>query len=188
MALTRTSTSPAVTVAEAKAHLRIDGTSENELLQGYILAATEFVESHCFITLVESEYVLSLDSFPAARQIKIPRPPLLEVAAVKYFDTAGTLQTLDPSTYTVDAASQPGRVVLNPSCSWPSTSSVVNAVRVEFTAGPEAAPQLLKQCVLLMVGQFYERREGTISGTIIAEVPLAVQSIINLCAFPEVAG
>ena len=36
-----------------------------------------------------------------------------------------------------------------------------------------------KQAMLLMVGQLYENREATISGTIIAEVPLAYQHLIE---------
>lgn len=188
MGLTQLTTSPAVSLAEAKAHLRVVGTQDDAAITGYALAATQFIEGETRTTLAGADFVLTLPAFPAGREIPIPRPPLRAVTAVKYTDAAGTLQTLAPSSYVVDADAKPGRVVLAAGASWPATAERPNAVRIEFAAGyasADAIPQLLKQAVLLMLGHYYENREAAIDRRV-DTVPLAVQSIVNLTAYPEV--
>lgn len=185
-----TSTLP-VTLDEAKAHLRIDGTNDDATLTAYLWAALEYVERETRQQLCSREYLFTLDAFPADRFITLPKPPLMSVASVVYVDATGNAQTLSPSAYTVDTTAKPGRLVLNPGLPWPTTPpQQANAVRITFTAGygaADAVPFLLRQCIKFMVGHFYENREGAID-RIINTVPLAVESIINGAMFPEAVG
>jgi hypothetical protein len=43
---------------------------------------------------------------------------------------------------------------------------------------PDGTPADLDQAVLMLAAHWYENREGTITGTIIAEVPMGVAEII----------
>src|SRR5689334_5708940 len=151
MALVQLTTSPAVSLDEAKAHLRIVGTGDDATLTGFILAATQYVEAETRVAIASGDYVLTLAGFPAG-QIAIPRPPLVAVAAIRYVDADGTPRTLAPSAYYVDTDARPGRIAPAVGAAWPATSPRSNAVRVEFVAGydPADVPQLLKQAVLLM--------------------------------------
>jgi hypothetical protein len=95
-------------------------------------------------------------------KIELPFPPLQSVDYIKYYDVTGTLQTLDPSLYTVDPASEPGVITPAPDQFWPNTQNVMNAVRIGFTAGygdPTTVPAGLKHWLLLRVGSLYENRE-----------------------------
>src|SRR5688572_769919 len=83
-----TSTSP-VTLAEAKAHLRIDGADEDAVLNGILDAATEWVEDQTRQQLRPATLEYVLDQFPAGREIRLPKPPLRSVDAIRYFDPAG---------------------------------------------------------------------------------------------------
>ncbi|MEM6560035.1 MAG: head-tail connector protein [Planctomycetota bacterium] len=188
MGLIRTSQPDAiVTVTDVKDHLRIDGTEDDRTLPTFIAAATEYVEGETGQALAEADYTLTLDSFPIERSIPLPRPPLKRVNAVTYTDTDGQTQTLPAAAYTVDDANRPGRLVLKPGHAWPTTTGEANSVRVDFTAGPETLPFLLRQAVLLMTGHFFEFREAA-GDRRVTTVPLAVESICDQHRFTEVQG
>lgn len=82
------------------------------------------------------------------------------VAWVKYIDASGVEQTLDPSVYSVDAASAPGSVRLAHGKSWPDVRQQWDAVRVQFTVGWDDydVPEPIRQAVLILAAHMYERR------------------------------
>jgi uncharacterized phiE125 gp8 family phage protein len=102
------------------------------------------------------------------------------VTSIKYIDTAGTEQTLAASEYTVDGASEPGRIVPAYNVSWPSTRGHINDVTVRFVAGytGSAMPQSIHSAMLLIVGELFERREHGIVGSTITSVPFSAQHLL----------
>jgi hypothetical protein len=61
-------------------------------------------------------------------------------------------------------------------------------VQVTFTAGYGSnVPMILKQCILLLAGSWFENRENDITLRI-NPIPLGVQSIINQNCYPEAVG
>lgn len=60
MAFDVTTALPATTLAEAKAHLRLDYTAEDALIEAYILAATQRAEQICEREIVKREDPLAL--------------------------------------------------------------------------------------------------------------------------------
>ncbi len=183
MALTVT-TPPAtepVTTAEAKSHCRVDIATDDTLIDGLIEAAREYAEVITRRAFITQTLLLTLDSFPT--EILLPRPPAITIGAtdLKYTDIDGAEQSLAAANYTIDNKTEPARVVLSATGSWPSTQSVVNAVRITYTAGYGAAaavPQAIKQAILLLVGHWYENRESTVSGTIIKSIPDGVDALL----------
>jgi uncharacterized phiE125 gp8 family phage protein len=86
-----------VTLAEAKAHLRLDTESDDGYVPALITAARERVELFLRRALITQVFECTVDDFPAHdRAIDLPRPPLQSVEWIKYPDTAAVLQTLDP--------------------------------------------------------------------------------------------
>ena len=148
-----------VALAEAKLHLRVDGTDEDALIQGLISAARETCEDRTEGTVPVTGWRLTLDTFPDA--IKLPRPPIVSVESVKYIDTAGVQQTLSPLDYVVDTASSPGYIVPAFGKAWPETRGQINAVEVEYTAGSATPPAAIKAWLLLAVGDMYAHREAS---------------------------
>lgn len=96
-------------------------------------------------------------------EIYVPRPPLVTIDSIMYYDDNGTLQTLDMSAYIVDANTEPARIVPAVGASWPSTQNRVNAVQVTFTCGYGAAgsavPAGIRIWLLMMTGTLFENRE-----------------------------
>lgn len=176
-----------LSTAEAKLHLRIDEdqTSEDALVADLVRAASEYCEGLQRRAYVTQTWKFTLDAFPwnsDGGAILVPKPPLQSVTSIKYVDSTGALVTLDSSEYTVDAVSQPGRIVPAYGKSWPTTRSVPNAVEVEFVCGyglGAVVPFAEKQAMKLLTGHWYLHREAAMGGDVPAEIALAVTSLLS---------
>ncbi len=126
-----------VTLAEAKLHLKVDGTDEDSLIQTYIQTAREHIEDTCHRALVTQtlEYVIS--RWPENDLLELPRPPLQSVTSIKYKDTTGLVETTWSSgEYVVNADETPGMVVPAYGKSWPTAALYPRAgIRVRYQAG-----------------------------------------------------
>jgi uncharacterized phiE125 gp8 family phage protein len=169
-----------ITLAEAKAHLRVVSADEDALISSLVLAARERAEIYTERALLQQTWEVSLDVFPTG-DIRLPLLPLLSVVSVKYYDTDGVEQTLDVSEYYEDAKSKPARIV--PVSNWPATKDRPNAVTITIEAGygetADKVPQVIKQALLLMVGDMYENREETVVGTIVSTLPLTADRLLR---------
>lgn len=194
-----------VSAAELKLHLRLDTDDDNQYLDGLIIAARSYAESHLRRAIIKQTWTLYLDGFPPyvtiggqpfvesvsglkfARSeygydaIYIPNPILIAINSIKYTDPNGTVQTLANTEYTVDVASVPGRVVPVYGKAWPPFRYVPNAVAIEFDAGWADAlsvPEQVKQAVKMLAAHWYENREPVTIGTNSFPLPLAVDSLL----------
>ena len=151
-------TSP-VTLAEAKAHLRVESNDEDSEIQAFLDAAIKLIEDAYWLQLITATWELKCDDFPDV--IFTPRGPL-QSATIQYVDGSGATQTLSPSAYTVDSSSFPGRILPAYGYCWPSTRCHINAVTVAMVNGfgdsADDIPQPIKNAVLILTGILYENR------------------------------
>lgn len=168
-------TTEPVTVAEAAEYCSASATDWEDLLTALIQAGRESAELILQRSLMTQTWELYLDAFPPG-SIVLPRPPVVSLTHVKYYDIGGTLQTLSGTYYTLDTISEPGRVRLNTSYSWPSTQAIENAVVVRYVAGYASAalvPESIKTWIKLRVKSLFDNRDAVISGTIVNELPFS---------------
>lgn len=119
--ITRTIARQPLTLAQGKLRAGldwVDGDPRDELMTGFIAAAASKVEQDTGLALFTQTRDIYLDSVQR-RTINLPAQsrPLQAVTSIKSTDTAGTVNTLDPSNYVVDFAS--GRIGLSVSGVWP---------------------------------------------------------------------
>jgi uncharacterized phiE125 gp8 family phage protein len=126
-----------VTLAEVKAQLGIttDDTASDAQLARRITEARQYCEGHMQRSLMPQTHELRMDAFPYNEQIALPRPPVTNIASVKYIDSAGTLTTVDAADYVLDTT--PLVPFVRPAYgeSWPSPRDETSAVRVQYIAG-----------------------------------------------------
>lgn len=147
-----------VTLAEAKAHLRVGLTDDDATITGLIVSAREYVETFTHRALIAQTWDDKRGGFPCAGEaIWLPKPPLLIATppVITYVDTNGVTQTWSSTLYTVDAPAGPKAraacILPNYGQSYPATRDVVNAVTIRFVAGYGAAaavPSMIKTCLM----------------------------------------
>lgn len=171
----------AVTVAEAKTHIQgLEGiTSEDTYIGTLIAAAREVAEAFMWRTIVLSTYELRLSSF--SDKIILPAPPAVAITSIKYIDTAGVEQTLDPADYKLIDFEEPGFVISTPGTNWPDTRGSKGDITITFTAGYAAAanvPAAFKQAILLMVRTWFDQRDNVTNRTV-NEMPKGSEFILR---------
>ena len=156
-------TALAVTLAEAKAHLRVTDSTEDLLISAMILAASETAEQITGRAIMPQTWELALDAFPSA--FELTRVPALSVVSLKYLNEAGVLTTLSPAAYSLNNVNDFGFAYVEPAYAtdWPTTRDTANAVTLRFTAGyvdAAAVPESIKAWLKLQVSAMFENREA----------------------------
>lgn len=174
-----------VSLAEAKAHCRVDTDTDNAYLAALIRAAREYCAAYCDETFIHTQYVMTLDSFPV--EIELPRPPM--ATASGYTDVTVTYKTENQATatlatnqYRVDRDSTPGVLRTLYNGSWPSHLLDYNSVTVTWWGGISAdgtgVEQRIKNAILWLVGYWYERRMAA-DGISMTEIPFGVKALLD---------
>lgn len=153
-----------LTVAEAKAHLRVDSAADDALIQRLIGAARRKVEAEVGRALITQTLELTLDTWPGGgAPVVIPQPPVSSVTSVKYVDPAGVLQTWSSAQYQVNLARAPAHLRPAYGYCWPTIRCQMAAIQVRYVAGYGAAsadvPEDIRAAMLMIIGHLYEHRE-----------------------------
>lgn len=152
-----------IALTEAKAHLRVDSTDDNDLITLLITVARQAAEHELQRSLITQTWEIKFDFFPLV--IDLPWGPIITIGGVSYYDLAGVEQTLASTAYTLDAVSSPARIVPAYGTIWPDTQDIINAVRVRYNAGYGTAgssvPAAIRQWMLLQIGAMYENRQAS---------------------------
>jgi len=171
-----------VSLAEAKAHLRVDETVEDALINSLILAARLHVERALDMALIEQSWSLYLDAWPEERAVSLPLGPVMTVDAVRVHNAVDEAVTLSPSAYVVDTVSRDARIVPRDGLTWPQPGRAANGVEIAFTAGFGASaanvPQILRQAILLLIAHWYQEREPIALGQSALAIPHMVSDLI----------
>lgn len=172
-----------ITLAQAKAHLRVTHDEDDDFIDGLIEAAVATIEgpSGAGIALLTQTWRQSF-ARPCAREgVTLPLGPIQEITAVAYIDEDGDLQTMTSPDWSFEPDIAPGRLYPAYGQSWPAMRLQPGALRVTFTAGygGDAAdvPADLRHALLLLVGHLYEHREATTEAKL-ADIPFGVESVL----------
>lgn len=169
-----------VTVAEAKAYSRIDISADDTVVSNMITMARRELEKIKRRTFVTTTYDYFLDCFPSSDYVPIifPRPPLVSITSIKYYDTDGVQQTWSSTLYELDKNIQPGRVKPVDGESWPTTdTNKYGLVEIRYVAGYGAAaavPQEFKHELFAIVAHWYDVRRP-VSERNMQNVPLHLE-------------
>jgi len=186
-----------LTLAQAKAHLRVVDSDDDTYITALVIAARQNAENWMGRALIDQTWDLVLDGFPTASAsvsssvvdmaIQIPKPPLIEVTQVAYDNSNGDEVLMNPNDFYADTASEPGWLVLSGLTTWPTTIDAINSVRVRFRAGylstdsppVNKVPEDILYGVKLLIGSMYEHREQVVVGSIATKLPFGVEQLLR---------
>jgi uncharacterized phiE125 gp8 family phage protein len=166
-----------VSLAEARAHLKLDATDEDALLGALVTAARTLLEAETRRAFMTQSWRLTLDEWPAGA-LALPLAPVAGVTAVKVAALSGAMIEMDPGFYEVDAKGEPPRIAAKRGQAWPMPATRLAGISVDFEAGYGTAadvPMPLRQAVLLLASHWFENREPVGDGV---ELPLTVSALV----------
>lgn len=180
----RVKTAPAiepVTLAEAKAHLVISHTDDDDYIEDTLIpAARQHIEDNWDRALITQTWVYARDHWPLGNEIRLPGGHMLSLVGVTYTDSDEVSHSF--ADILADTEFEP-RVILAYGKSWPSdTLSPLSPIKVEYTCGygdADDVPENVKHALKLIIGHWYERREAVLTGTISKEIEFAVSSLLS---------
>lgn len=169
----------AISLAEAKAHLRVTGDEEDGLIEALVRTAREHLESETGLALLSQGFRLFLDDWPKAQAVLIRRHPISSLDAVIIYDADGLRKEVDLASVRFDAARRPARLDIQ---AIRAPIRLVNGIEIEFTAGfgesGADVPDVLKRAMLLHIAAMYELRGGVSPANQPATVPPAYERLI----------
>lgn len=187
VALATAPTIEPVTLDEAKKQVEVAASigAHDVHLNRLIKTARFAVERDTGRALITQTRDLYLDQWPCGLDpIYLPGAPLIAISAITYLDTDGATQTLSSSVYRASIYREPGVVMLAHQQSWPAVRYVIDTIKVRYTCGygstAATVPEPLKHAMLLLIGHWFENREGVNVGNIITEFPLAYRSLVQM--------
>ncbi len=152
-----------LSLADAKAHLRIDGTDDDSWLGRAIPACRRQVEMDLGWSLIDTTLEMVFDGFPIERWIEL-RGRVEAIVSLSSFDVNDVETVVASSNYLVDTWSTPGRIVLKTQQVWPNGLRALLGGKVRWTVSAMANPHRPVQAMCLLLSHWYEHREAVTSG------------------------
>lgn len=154
-------------LADAKAHLRVTHTDDDNYIQGLIYAATDYLDYKNGVLgrAIEAQtWKLEVALWDKLQRVHLPVTPVTAITSVQYYDGTNSLQTWSTSEYQLINRDWTAYVCPAPTYSWPSVYNREDAIAVTFTAGYATVPPTLVHAIKFLVAHMYENREATIVG------------------------
>lgn len=169
-----------VTVDEAKAHLRIDHAEEDALLASLITTSRLHIEAALNLAMITQGWCWRFDKWPDAKVVALPMRPVQSVEAVRIRPADGAVETLSVEDFMLDG-SAPARLI-STNDAWPKPGVSALGIEIAFTAGFGDAvgdvPAPIRQALLMLVGHWYENRQGTVLGGAETRVPESASALL----------
>jgi uncharacterized phiE125 gp8 family phage protein len=179
-----------VSLAEAKAWLRLDTTDEDGLVTALITAARLTVEAASRRLLMNQTWRLVMDYWPIGGIVKVQISPFRAILAARSYDIYGNSTTYDPTGFIVDKASEPGRIMaannIAPVTGRPFAGIELD-VQLGYGANASDVPQPLRQAILLLVALWFENRGDGIGGAG-EPLPKSIKTLISPFIRPRIGG
>jgi len=195
-------TTSAVATSDQKSFMRVDFSDDDTLIAELIKASQNVIETYVNRAITTQTLSLFLDRLPFYSDIKLqegvftapdleynsnfivlPKPPVVSVTHVKYYDNDNTASTFATTNYYVDTISDQARVVLKTGSSWPTVSETrnANAYEIKYVAGYGGAsdvPEPIVQAIKLLTTHLYENREAVTSLSVNA-IPYTIGALLQ---------
>ncbi len=180
--ITPASTYP-VSLTEAKSHLKIDTSADDTYITSIIKAATQLSEEYTNRFFIATLIKQTCSDFAELETLfKSPLNLAFSTPVVQYYDSDNNFQTLSTNDYIVINQYEPSQIQLVDGKSFPTITKRNDAVIARYTVGYGTAsdvPEIIKQAILLTIGNFYQNRNSVVIGRIATELPMNVKWLLD---------
>jgi uncharacterized phiE125 gp8 family phage protein len=171
----------------------VDIGDEDALIAALGVAAREYCERQTGFIIAGRQFKFEAAGFPSgAGDIVLPLGPIAVVSQVAWYACNGNGLTVGVVDTDFRLTPELCRVRLMPTVTeWPCTRAVTDAVQITATVGNtnvNAIPQVAKHAIRLLVGHWFQNREGVVNGTISSDVKMTVDALLSSLKVREMMG
>jgi uncharacterized phiE125 gp8 family phage protein len=171
-----------VSLAEAKAHLRVEHAADDDTIVALIAGARIHVEAQTRRALITQTWRLSRDSWPANGRIAVTPAPLRELVGARIYKFDGAAQSIDADAFAVDKTSAPAVLAFERGA-LPAPGRLAGGIELDVEVGygdaPSDVPEPLRQAIRVLVAHWYENRGLIAAGQSVAVLPDSVNALIK---------
>ncbi len=140
--------------------------ADDDFVELAIIAATKQAEHDTQRALMPQTWEMVFDRFPCSGQIRVERPPFIEVLSLSYYDSNNEAQELavSPALFNVVPSGAYSKAVITPVAGtvFPATYCRPDAVTLSYRAGYEDSQdyelKTISMGIALVVGELYKLR------------------------------
>lgn len=183
-----------VSLAEVKAFIKIETEQEDDLLRRLIKTARQSIEAYTGRALIQQTWQFTLNAgyccemsdetyltgtrSRGQKGIELPRSPFISLKGNPMLnETYGNREIKD---YRLDTSGRTARIHFGKTLQ--GLTSGGGIVEIEYTVGygetPESVPEPLRQAILMMVSELFEKRIGSNDNQ--GMPPLLNQAVVDL--------
>ena len=172
-----------LSLAEVKAHLRVDFADDDSLIGGLLAAAVAYVDGTGVLgrAMITQDWAQWVNQSPG--RVRLEMGPFQSLVSVQYYDADGVLQTATLADFETWLSHD--HVICKPKDDheWPNADTRPDAIKITYRAGfgDDAAdvPQTIKQAMLMLIAHWYERRESASEDRLVT-VPFGFESLMSV--------
>ncbi len=179
-------TAPAIeplSLAEAKAFLRVETGDDDDVIAALIAGARIHVEAQTRRALITQSWRLSVDAWPDDGRLIVLPAPLQTLTAARVYDFDNAAQTHDTAAFVLDKGAS--ALIFAPNfATWalPAPGRMSAGIELDVTVGygdaAVDAPEPLRQAIRLLVAHWYENR-GLLTADTATVLPQTVAALIT---------
>lgn len=152
---------PAVTLDQAKAHLRITADDDDAVLTSLVEAAIDFLERDTGMSLINQTWRFWFDEIIDDLMLPINRRPVVDVISLTAYDASGQATQVEADSYFLNTVTVPARLRLAADNDWRVAANGMDVdIRAGFGETGADVPNSLRQAVLCLVAHWYEFRSA----------------------------
>ncbi|MCA0423657.1 MAG: head-tail connector protein [Proteobacteria bacterium] len=160
-----------LSLAAARAWLRVDGEDEDALITALVAASRETVETLAGRRLMAQGWRITRDSWPEDGCIRLPLGPVLALDAVRLIDAQGAAMPLPLAAFRLDGNRQPP--LIETIAMVPAPVLARGGIEIDVTCGfganPDDVPEALRQAMRLLIAHWFENRGDAASRNALPE-------------------
>jgi uncharacterized phiE125 gp8 family phage protein len=170
-----------VTLAEAKAYLRVEHSDDDAVISALIAGARSHIEAQTRRALITQTWRLVRDAWPGDGRIAVVPSPLRQITAARVYQLDGSALAIDLQAFVSDNGATPA-IISFLSWSLPVPGRPVAGIELDvevgYGSGPSNVPEPLRQAIKLLVAHWYENRGVVAVGHSVAVLPSTVAALI----------
>ena len=171
-----------VTLAEAKAFLRVDGSDEDSFISTLITAARLHAESVTGRATISQTWRVVIEAWPEDRILRLPVAPLKALSEIRAYDAEGNETVLPLADFQPGSGQAPALLYVPTPVSGMPLTRRHDAIEIDYVAGfgdaPADVPEDLRHAVLMLVGHWFEHRDAVIVAGSGAVVPAGFDRLV----------